>query len=328
MFVFKYPVSPLPEFMTAFADQMGTQFIDNKITVPSSVGSGYVQLLNLPNDLQAFVMNFTLNTDMHFEQSQSDHDLYSLRFEDSHVSESFTTQIDSEIVKDVRSIHSAVYLAYSIFDLGYIVKKGSTMRCITVQLQKEWLAKYLQMDIYGDIVQQYLSLKTASLDLETLDTDYKKNMSEVIEIDKDHPTHMVAIQNRIMTMVERFFNDLYQKRHLIKYHVEASVNDIENVRKIERLITKNISEKPPAISVLAKTALMSPTKLKQLFKDMYGKPIYQYYQFYRMQKAREMLLAKSHTITEVAFYLGFSNVGSFSSAFKKEFKVLPSKYVH
>ena len=313
--------------MTAFAHQMGTKIINDKINVPPAIGEGYVQLISLPNDLQAFVMNFTLNTDMHYEQSQSEHGLYTLRFEDSHVSESFTTQIDGERVEDVRRIHSSVYLAYSIFDLSYFVKKGTAMRCITIQLEKEWLAKYFQMEVYNDIVQQYLSLKTASLDLESLDVDYKKNMSEVIEIDKAHPNHVVAIQNRIMTMVERFFNDLYQKRNLLKYHVKASTDDIENVRKIEHLITKNLSDKPPAITKLSKMAFMSGTKLKQLFKDMYGKPIYQYYQFYRMQKAREMLLTKTHTVKEVASQLGFSSVGSFSSAFKKEFKVLPSKYV-
>ncbi|MEO5997471.1 MAG: AraC family transcriptional regulator [Chitinophagaceae bacterium] len=326
MFTFKYPVSPLPEFITAFARQMGTRFINNKIDVPSTVGKGYIQLINLPNDLHAFIMNFTLNTDMHFEQSQSEHDLYSLRFEDSNVSESFTTQIDREMVKDVRSIHSSVYLAYSIFDLGYFVKKGTAMRCITIQLQKEWLAKYFQMEVYNDIVQQYLSLKTAALDLESLDFDYKKNMSEVIEIDNEHPTHVVAIQNRIMAMVERFFNDLYNKRELLKYYVKASAVDIENVRKIERFITQNLSEKPPDITKLSKMAFMSPTKLKQLFKDMYGKPIYQYYQYYRMQKGREMLLSKTNSIKEVASNLGFANVGSFGSAFKKEFKILPSKY--
>ncbi len=326
MFTFKYPVSPLSEFMTAFAGQMGTKLMNNKIDVPASIGSGYVQLLNLPNNLHAFIMNFKLNTDMYYEQSQSSHDLYSLRFEDSHVPDSFITKIDGDTVKDVRILHSSVYLASNIFDLGYFVKKGTLMRCITIQLQKQWLGEYFRMEIIDDIVQQYLSLKTASLNTESMDFEYKKNMSEVIEIDNEHPTHIAAIQIRIMAMVERFFNDLYKKRSQLEYQVKATTDDIEKVCNVEHILTRNLEAAPP-LSVLSKMAYMSPSKLKKLFKDMYGKPIYQYYQFYRMQKAREMLLSKSYSVTNVALSLGFSSVGSFSKAFKKEFNVLPSSYL-
>jgi AraC-like DNA-binding protein len=313
--------------MPAFADQMGTKFINNKIEVPSAIGSGYVQYLNMSNDLHAFIMNFTLNTDMYYEQSQSPYDLYSLRFEDSQVPDTFTTKIDSETVKDSRNLHCAVYLASSIFDLGYLVQKGTSMRCITVQLEKEWLARYFKMEIIDDIVKEYLSLKTASINVEPLDFEYKKTMEEVIDLDIDHPTHKAALQIRIMAMVERFFNDLYKKRSQLKYQVKATKDDIEKVRSIERTLTKNLSE-PLPLSVLAKTAFMSPSKLKKLFKDMYGKPIYKYYQFYRMQKAREMLLSKSHSVGDVAHTLGFAGVGSFSNAFKKEFKKLPSSFLY
>lgn len=326
VFTFKYPVSPLQEFLSAFANQMGANFVNNKIDVPASIGSGYVQLLNLHNDLQAFIMNFRLNTDMHFEQSQSNHDLYSLRFEDTLVPDSFITNIDGESVKDLRHAHSSVYLASSIFDLGYSVEKGTQMRCITIQLQKEWLGRYFKMELIDDVMQQYLSLKTASLNVESMDFEYMKNMSEVIDIDNEHPTHVAAIQIRIMAMIERFFSDLYKKRSQLAYHVKASADDIEKVRNIERILTKSLEVAPP-LSVLCKMAYMSPSKLKKLFKDMYGKPIYQYYQFYRMQKAREMLLSKSYSVSYVASSMGFSNPGSFSSAFKKEFKALPSAYL-
>jgi len=326
VFTFKYSVSPLSEFMTALAVQMGTKFMNDKIDIPASIGSGYVQLLHLPNNLNALIMNFTLNTDMYYEQSQSKHDLYSLRFEDSHVPESFTTKIDGEIVKDVRFLHSSVYLASSIFDLGYFVKKGTLMRCLTIQLEKEWLGEYFRMEIIDDIMQQYLSLKTASLNIEAMDFEYKKNMSEVIDIDKEHPTYIAAIQIRIMAMVERFFNDLYKKRSQLKYQVRATADDIEKVRNVEHILTTSFEAAPP-LSVLSKMAYMSPSKLKKLFKDMYGKPVYQYYQFYRMQKAREMLLSKSYSVSDVALSLGFSGAGSFSNAFKKEFNALPSSYL-
>ncbi len=326
MFIFKHPVSPLNEFLKAFVEQMHTKFLNDKIVIPSAVGHGYIQLLSLPNDLQGFIMNSKLNTDMYYEQSQSDSGLYSLRFEDSVVPKSFITQIDGESVTDNRHLHSSVYLASSIFDLSYSVQKGTVMRCITIQLEKEWLGKYFRMEILEDVMQHYLSLKTASLNVESLDYEYKKLMSEVIELDRDHPTHMASIQNKIMSMVERFFNDLYKNRSQLVYQVRATGDDIERVRNIERVLTKDLECAPP-LKALSKIAHMSPTKLKKLFKDMYGKPIYQYYQHYRMQKAREMLLTRTFSVNDVATTLGFASVGSFSNAFKKKFNNLPSTYL-
>jgi AraC-like DNA-binding protein len=70
---------------------------------------------------------------------------------------------------------------------------------------------------------------------------------------------------------------------------------------------------------------MSPSKLKKQFKDVYGMPIYEYFQKNRMQKAREMLLEGNRSVKAVGMELGFSNLSNFSLAFKKEFDELPSE---
>jgi AraC-like DNA-binding protein len=262
---------------------------------------------------------------MHFEQSKSDEEFYSLRFEESFVSQPLITQIDGEYVKDSRPMHNSAYLVCNYFDLGYFFSKGSHVKCITIQMTKEWLGKYLRMEVYDEIVQQYLALKTASLHMEPLDAEYKRIMLEIIELNESHPSHNAVLVNRTMAMVERFFNNLYEKRYQFRYQVKASTYDIEQIRKVEQVITANLTEPCPTINELSKMVSMSPSKLKQLFKDVYGRPIYQYYQFHRMQKAKAMLLSKKFSVKQVGLSLGYASLSNFSAAFRKEFNILPSE---
>jgi AraC-like DNA-binding protein len=315
----------LHAYMRAMAEKMGAEMHQGNIIVPASVGSGYIQVIDLPAGLSAMILNYTLHTDMHYEQSRSDEELYVLRFEESYVPHSYTTQIDHELEKDPRTHHESAYLACSYFDLGYILTKDTRLKCITIQMRREWLGKYLRMEVYDNIVHEYISLKTASLHMETLDAEYKRIMGEIIDMDSSHPTYVTRVQNRIMGLIERFFNNLYEKRFQITYQVKASTYDIDQVRKVERIITADFTAPCPTIHELSKVVSMSPSKLKQLFRDVYGKPIYQYYQFNRMQKAKAMLLSNKFSVKEVGLSLGFSNLSNFSAAFRKEFHILPSE---
>jgi AraC family transcriptional regulator, transcriptional activator of the genes for pyochelin and ferripyochelin receptors len=42
-----------------------------------------------------------------------------------------------------------------------------------------------------------------------------------------------------------------------------------------------------------------------------------------MQKARELLMEKQMTVSEVAYFIGYNNIGSFSAEFKKRFGYTP-----
>jgi len=120
---------------------------------------------------------------------------------------------------------------------------------------------------------------------------------------------------------------LYQKRNQLTHRIKATTREIENVRKVEAIITADITQPCPAAEVLSREASMSTTKLKKLFKEIYDRPIYQYYQYYRMLKAKGMLLSGKYAVKEVAIFLGYENISNFTIAFKKIIGVLPGKLV-
>ncbi len=84
---------------------------------------------------------------------------------------------------------------------------------------------------------------------------------------------------------------------------------------------------PPTISSLAKRVGTNECYLKKSFREQTGMSIGEYIRHLRMGKAQELLETKQHTVTEVAFAVGYTNPSHFSAAFKKFYGETPSRYL-
>jgi AraC-like DNA-binding protein len=82
---------------------------------------------------------------------------------------------------------------------------------------------------------------------------------------------------------------------------------------------------PPTLSELAIIAGINEYKLKRGFKETFGQTTYEYLSDVRLELAKNDLLDKNKTVTQIAFELGYSSLQHFSSAFKKKFGISPSK---
>jgi AraC-like DNA-binding protein len=119
---------------------------------------------------------------------------------------------------------------------------------------------------------------------------------------------------------------MYQQMSVTELKIRMNREEIEQMLKIEELLLADMA-KAPTINQLAREAAMSPSKLKKQFKDVFGQPIYEYYQKKRMQKARELLQEGNRSVKSVGIEMGFANLSNFSLAFRKEFGELPSDVI-
>jgi AraC-like DNA-binding protein len=327
MFMFVSKTLNFREFLEEFAAALKTPLVKHRLTLPENFGTGYLAVEELPNGLLVLIIDYRLNTRLEFERLQSSEESYSLRFETIHSTKEMTTYIGDDSFTEQYDERSIVYLTCSLFDLGYSASVGTYTRALSIQLPREWLAKFLRMDTYDAILEEYLSLKTGALLLEPIQANYKVILDELKTMDLDHPAIRTIAHNRIMQLIELFFTNLYEKRNRLTHRIKATKQDIENVRKVEAFITADITQPCPAIDELSRVASMSSTKLKKLFKAIYDRPIYQYYQFYRMLKTKSMLLSGKYAVKEVAILLGYENSSNFTIAFKKVFGILPGELV-
>ncbi|MBO9154718.1 helix-turn-helix transcriptional regulator [Chitinophaga sp. GCM10012297] len=67
-------------------------------------------------------------------------------------------------------------------------------------------------------------------------------------------------------------------------------------------------------------------KLKKGYKQLFQTTIFGHVHRLRLQKARMLLQEKTFTVGEAAFFIGYNNVSSFCTEFKKQFGYSPGRY--
>lgn len=109
-------------------------------------------------------------------------------------------------------------------------------------------------------------------------------------------------------------------------HKSLSEIDRQKIYEARELLISNISKPPLSISKLAKLVATNDDKLKKGFKEIYGKSVYNYLMFFKIDKSIEMMDNDKLTLNEIAYEVGYADTAHFIRAFKKIKGVSPGKY--
>ncbi|OJU54119.1 MAG: hybrid sensor histidine kinase/response regulator [Bacteroidales bacterium 45-6] len=104
-----------------------------------------------------------------------------------------------------------------------------------------------------------------------------------------------------------------------------SESDRQFIIRATQLVVANISDVDFNISLLCQEMAMSRTLFYSRLKSLTGKGPQEFIRIIRLQKAAE-LLKEGRPVADVATETGFVNTKYFSSLFKKQFGVQPSRY--
>jgi AraC-like DNA-binding protein len=91
------------------------------------------------------------------------------------------------------------------------------------------------------------------------------------------------------------------------------------------LIDSSYAE-PLDVPALARAAFASAAHFNRSFKRAFGETPHQYLLRRRIERAKELLRGTELTVTEVCLEVGFSSLGSFSTAFRELVGEPPSVY--
>jgi len=325
LFQFDYSYTDYGQLMNELAQRLNTQVQNNHLVFPEQIASGSLTFIKLPNGIHVNIINCRMNQDWLLCRKKIKEEYYILRFHELTIPDTLEIRIGKERLKESHTTRSIAYLTNTLSDWAYLGAKGTTYKGIDVLFDAVWLAGYLGVGNIDDVLSTYLSLQVENVHTEPLDSEYRRLMQEVVEVDDDSPMRLAIIQNRIMLLIERFFMRIYERKKNSYFDVPLSKTDIDRMMQVETALSRNIFEPAPTINQLAKMVSISESKLKKDFKLIYGLPVYEYFQKVRMQAAKDKLLSGDHSVKEVAMELGYSNLSNFTIAFKKEFGLLPSK---
>lgn len=101
--------------------------------------------------------------------------------------------------------------------------------------------------------------------------------------------------------------------------------DTTAIREVASLMLSDLS-RGWVLSDLAERAGLSETKLKRVFRSVFGFPVYAYLQRARMEAARTMLRERPNvSMMEVSLEIGYANPSHFARLYRREFGMTPSQ---
>lgn len=263
------------------------------------------------------------------------HDLFTISVSDMFFAEDFT-----------QTFPSADYISLYYYDSieGYELPGQNPIRCGRLSAYigsgDSYTATYcgnvpvrgVSINITPEYYETYLSEKLPGGFCHLKDAFYQMN---ALEENADLLLVMKQIQNCRMTgcRAQLYYESKVNEAitlvidHVEKQHrsIICSEYDKQLLKQIEHYITLHYSENI-SLPVLARMACMSISKLKYVFKALYGCNISEYLNEYRLVQAKKLLLDNQLSVTSIANSVGYKTTSAFSKMFKEKTGILPSEY--
>lgn len=150
-------------------------------------------------------------------------------------------------------------------------------------------------------------------------------VNQLFQTSVNGPAANVFVKAKAYEILALFFN----KEEGTDVEQCPFLNDEQNVERI-RFAKKILIERmtsPPTLKELSREIGLNEYRLKEGFKNIYGKSVFQFLNDYRMDVARHLLDANNQKVNDVAYQIGYTNPSHFIAAFRKKFGVTPKKYI-
>lgn len=279
----------------------------------------------MPNGVQVFYSDLEIKHDFIMFRRASLQEWYVLHFDRILNSGPMEVKLHREIVNEEPNSLSFAYLKNTMFDWHYMAPAGTRVNMLTILLPRNIVADYLEVENSAELLTRYVQLSGTKLLSEKMDPVTEEYVRDIAEKPVDDPMWKITIQNRVNLLIEHFFLRLDDKMMNWQSDKKIRIEDVERVRESEKFLIEDFTEPAPTIESLATRTAMSASKYKSLFKTIYGASVHEYFQRRRMMRAAEMLSSGSYQVKDVGYELGYTNLGSFTRAFKKEFNLNPSQ---
>lgn len=319
--LFKFITSPDFNFLTEFAEQFQARILDDKMFIPESMGSGYIRRIDLSPDYKLLIHHYILKEDLLIRRIAPDnrHDLINIIF----ICNEETANIPVNEVNVNRNSDYAIQIASSDLELEVCFPAGMEIFYTVLGVRAKTLQELLNLKTTNQIVKKIIENNTGFIFHEEMDLDIFKTLRILTDETKEDGLSHFFYLIKVQELLYLLFKKLMQRTD--NHQIHLNITDIEKLYEIRAAVLSDLS-KPPTLKLLAQSAGLSETKMKDLFKQVFGDSIYNYYQRARMKQAAYLLKEKRYSVSETGYELGFLNLSHFSRIFKRYYGFLPKRY--
>jgi AraC-like DNA-binding protein len=188
---------------------------------------------------------------------------------------------------------------------------------------KNALKELLAIKKPNSVVQTILNADPGFLFYESMSVEVHKIVKQVTDAREDNELGSFYYRLKVQELLYLVFEKLQQRD--AQRHSAIHKEDAEKLFLIRTAILSDLSA-PPSLPGLARMAGIGETKMKDLFKQVFGDTIFNYYQRARMEEAAFLLKHGGLSVSETGYKLGFANLSHFGRIFEKFHGVKPKKY--
>jgi AraC-like DNA-binding protein len=298
---------------------------DHFLSIPAKVGTGYC-FAQIVNEAMSFVViNVKFNDDAVFRRKPTEEVNLLLHLSQINVGGYYSMASKADKIEfDGIGTEKSIFISSTNYPLELYFSKGTRIQIVGLYFKSSLVRKFLKSDIFHHVT-QYSQLRLRDRDTKPISHEEDKLLREIFETNLKDQFGRLVLYNRVLLLVEKvlyrfIINNLPpEKTRMLKN------KDLGRLKEVESILAEKKLKKFPSVEELSRVALMSSTKLKKRFKEVYGMKLYEFYNHNRLTKARQSIESGETIVKEAAYRAGYTNISNFSKAFKKEFGFLPSQ---
>ncbi|GAB4021499.1 helix-turn-helix transcriptional regulator [Spirosoma koreense] len=323
--VFEFVANPTFNFITSFGEKNGIPVQGDTLHLPPALGKGYMKRIDLETGFKLVVHHYTLNEEFVLRRLPADetYGLVSIIFHSNEEPASLMTNGQEQSNRLARSTQFAIQIAS--YDLESVIRfpAHTAINFVVVGVKATQLKSLLGIQHPNSVIQTILNVSPGFLFYESMGPDVQKTLKQVTDARQNGELTALYYSIKVQELLLLLFEQLL-RRDTVR-HSPVYKDDIDNLFIVRTAVLADLGQ-PPHLAQLARLVGMSETKLKDLFRQVFGDSIYNYYQKARMEEAAFLLKQGGHSVTDVGTQLGFTNLSHFSRLFEKHYGVKPKKY--
>jgi len=302
-------------FLFSFAESVESKVENGRVNIPSKLGTGYVLGFLSGNHLRMIVRHYELNEDVLIHRQVNSLPSNMIQF-------SFKNILKEEGVYKKRLLPS-VTISTQGLESEVTIPGNTSFNAINLAIQASYLKQLLDVDIDNTILKSIISNSQPLVFEQLVSAELQQIASEITTKSVLVPLQNFFYKLKAEELICYLLMELMERQDSNLQAV--NITDIKALYAIRDKLISDLSE-APLLNELAALGGMSESKLKRLFKQVFGNSLYEYFQTIRMKEAAYLLKQEKRTVSEVGYALGFSNLSHFSRVFEEHVGMKPKKY--
>jgi AraC-like DNA-binding protein len=321
---FEFAFDPSFNFLNAFAENFKVPVFKNRVAIPAMMGEGSIKMIDVEPGLKLVIHHYKLKQAFHLKRlpANGPSEWVSIVFNSNEIpTDSIEDQ--QEAIHFLKKNGSAIQIASSILGTETIFPKDAEVYFAVIGIKASLLATILTIEKGNALVEKILYGDTTFFFHENMFVEAKRILEQLSLINELDALSSLYYKIKTAELLYLLFSKLLARESLPISTVNKS--DIDKLYTVRTAIISDVSIQPK-LNELAVMAGMSETKMKKLFKQIFGDTIYNYYLKERMEEAAFLIKQAGYSVSEAGYHLGFSNLSHFSRLFEKHHGMTPKKY--